>query len=90
MNFMPEKESLEFSSAACAAVFRGALKNVPATAYIERSAGRVTLCLRPHNLLEFGHALNRRGLQQCADSNRVLRYLDRHPESFIRFEHLEN
>lgn len=76
-----------FDSPQCEAKFRKALRGVPSKAFIKRVGVKSVLCLRPVNLLELGAAVNREGLKQCRATRKILQYLDRNKEEFLKFEH---
>ena len=78
-----------FDSLKCEAKFRRALRNVPSRAYIKREGIKAVLCVRPFNLLELGAAVNRQGLEQCKATRKILRYLDKNKEEFLKFEHYQ-
>jgi len=77
----------KFDSPQCEAKFRRALRNIPSRAYINRKGAKAVLCVRPFNLLEFGASVNREGLEQCQTTRRILQYLDKNKEEFLKFEH---
>ena len=80
----------KFDSPQCEAKFRRALRGIPSKAFIKREGVKSVLCLRPFNLLEFGAAVNREGLEQCRATRKILQYLDRNEEEFLKFEHFSN
>lgn len=80
----------KFDSPQCEAKFRRALRNVPSKAYIRREEMKSVLCVRPYNLLELGASVNRQGLEQCPATRKILRYLDKNKEEFLKFEHSKN
>lgn len=77
----------KFDSPHCEAKFRRALRGVPSKAFIKQEEMRSILCLRPVNLLEFGAAVNREGLEQCRAARKILQFLDKNKEEFLKFEH---
>lgn len=77
----------KFDSPQCEARFRRALRGVASKAFIKREGIKVVFCLRPDNLLELGAAVNREGLEQCRATRKILQYLDRNKEEFLKFEH---
>ena len=85
----------QFDSPKCESKFRRALRGVPSKSYISRSGGgggegegaKVTLFVRPENLLEFGASVNRQGLENCEATRKILRYLDKNKDEFLKFEH---
>jgi hypothetical protein len=78
----------EFDSPGCEAKFRKALRNVPSKTYIKNDGAKLTMFVRPFNLLEFGASINHHGLEQCEASKNILRYLDKNKEEILKFEHL--
>jgi hypothetical protein len=80
----------KFDSPHCEEKFRRALRNVPSKAYIKREGLKSVLCVRPYNLLELGASVNRQGLEQCPATRKILRYLDKNKEEFLKFEHSKN
>lgn len=77
----------KFNSSDCESKFRRALRGVPSKAHIRREGEKAVLCLRPENLLQFGAAINREGLETCRATRKILQYLDRNKEEFLKFEH---
>jgi hypothetical protein len=89
-NCVTVAEQPKFASPQCEAKFRRALRNIPSRAYIKRQEMKAVLCVRPFNLLEFGASVNREGLEQCQATRKILQYLDRNKEEFLKFEHSRN
>lgn len=77
----------EFDSAKCESKFRRALRGIPSKGYIKGEGAKLTLFLRPVNLLELGASVNRQGLEKCETTRKILRYLDKNKEEFLKFEH---
>lgn len=76
-----------FHSPQCEEKFRRALRGVASKAFIKHEGVKSVLCLRPVNLLEFGASVNRQGLENCRTTRKILQYLDRNKEEFLKFEH---
>ena len=77
----------KFDSAKCEMKFRRALRDIPSKTYIRNEGAKLTMFVRPFNLLEFGVSVNRQGLEQCETTKKILRYLDKNKEEFLKFEH---
>lgn len=79
--------TVNFETAAQESAFRRALSKVPVYASILRDENRITFAVRPVNLLQFGQAINARGLEFNITAKAILRFWDKAPNHYLEIRH---